>query len=222
MQLPGYRVNSDMDGHRIPVSYIDFIVNGQSLADLLEADRQDLVSMLRREDLLTEPPVGREIFNQFKRYRTLFHELTFRIPCRYEFRRVHIYGCPECGDLYCGSVTCQLTETPDKVIWSRFDDGREEYAGYMSEDKSYSSGDLYDLWMEKGRDYSVLDAFGLSDIEMDYIFISELRKGKIPLFPDADILRGRDVEIDFPEIGPFEFDKAEYLAAFERLRRTLH
>ncbi|HMV79746.1 MAG TPA: hypothetical protein PL048_16435 [Leptospiraceae bacterium] len=218
VQPPGYRSNSAMDGYRIPVSYIDFIVNGKSLADLLEADRRDLVSMLRAGDILTEPPAGRDIFNQFIRYPTLFYELTFRIPCRYEFRRVHLYGCPECGDLYCGSVTCQLIETPKTVIWKRFDDGREEFANYMSEDKSYNSGDLYDVWMERGRDYSVLDAFGLSDIEMDYMYMYELRTGKIPLSPDGDILRGDSVQIDFPEIGPYEFDRTEYLSAFNDLK----
>ncbi len=219
-QPSGARVNSAMDGYRQKAEYFDFIVSGKSLADLFEADRRDLVGMLTPENLHKEAPVGGQIFNYFKRPGTLLHELTFGLPCRYEYRRVHIYGCPECGDLGCGSVTMQLIETPATVIWQRFDDGREEYANYMSSDKSYTSGDLCDLWQQRGRDYSVLDAFGLSNIEMDYEYLWALKNGKIHLEADADIRRGEAVAIDFPEVGRFEFDKAEYLQAFENLRNN--
>lgn len=221
VQLPGARVNSAMDGHRQPAEYIDLIVNSHSLADIFEADRRDLVGMLTPCNLHTIAPVGREVFNKFKRSGQLVHELTFGLPCRYEYRRVHIYGCPECGDLGCGSVTMQLIETATTVIWQRFDDGREDYANYMSEDKSYNSGDLFDLWQSRGNNYSVLDAFGLSNIEMDYEYFYALKAGKIVPEPDADIRRGESVAIDFPEIGPFEFDKAAYLEAFAELRRNI-
>lgn len=219
-QPPGARVNSAMDGYRRPQQYYDFIVNGKSFADLFDVDQRDLVGLLTTEKLLSEPPEGHEIFNHFNRGLMLFHELTLKIPCRYEFRRVHIYGCPECGDLYCGSVTMQLLETPNSVIWQRFDNGREEVAGYMSPDKSYSSGNLYDLWLERNRDYSVLDAFGLSPLEMDYEFLGALKYGGVTLEADADIHRGANVVIDYPQVGPFEFDKANYLEVFEELKRS--
>lgn len=219
IQPKGARVNSAMDGYRQSKTYIDFIVNENSLADLFDVDKRDLISMLSVEDIRKLPPQGREIFDYFKRSGTLIHELTFQIPCRYEFRRVHIYGCPECGDLWCGNVTFQLIEKADTVIWQCFDNGREEYANYMSSDKSYNNGQLFELWQERNRDYSVLDAFGLSDIEMDYEYCYKLRTGQISLDKDADILRGDSVVIDFPEIGPFEFDKIEYLKAFEKLQQ---
>lgn len=218
IQPPGARVNSAMDGYRQSKTYIDFIVNGKSLADVFDIDKRDLISMLSIEDIQKEPPRGRDIFDHFKRYGTLIHELTFQIPCRFEFRRVHIYGCPECGDLLCGNVTFQLIEKPDTVIWQRFDNGREEYANYMSWDKSYNDGQLFEQWQERNRDYSVLDAFGLSDIEMDYEYCYYLRNGKISLDQDADIRRGDSIVMDFPDIGPFEFDKKEYLRVFNELK----
>lgn len=218
-QPPGARVNSAMDGYRRPQQYYDFLVNGKSLADMFDVDQRDLVGMLTPENLLTEPPVGREIFNHFNRGPMRIHELTLKIPCLYEFRRVHIYGCPECGDLYCGSVTMQLIETAHSVIWQRFDNGREELAGYMSPDKSYSSGNIYDLWLERNRDYAVLDAFGSSPLENDYEFLGELKYGQVILDAEAEIRRGNAVVIDHPEIGPFEFDKVAYLKAFEDLKR---
>lgn len=215
------RVNSAMDGYRRPFDYIDFLVNGKSLADIFDIDRRDLVGMLTRERVLEAAPVGREIFNHFHVAGRLFHELTLALPCCLEFRRVHIYGCPECGDLYCGSVTMQFLETPHSVIWQRFDNGREEIAPYMSPDKSYSNGNLYELWLERGRDYSVLDAFGLSALENDYEFFGELKYGNPGLDPGADLRRGAAVEIEYPQIGPFEFDRTAYLSAFETLRRTV-
>ena len=66
-QPPGARVNSAMDGYRRPQQYYDFLVNGKSLADMFDVDQRDLVGMLTPENLLTEPPVGREIFNHFNR-----------------------------------------------------------------------------------------------------------------------------------------------------------
>lgn len=221
VQPPGARVNSAMDGYRQKAEYIDFIVNGRSLADVFEIDQRDLVSMLTPQNLHAVAPVGREVFNRYKRSGQLVNELLLELPCRYEFRRVHIYGCPECGDLGCGSVTMQLIETPTTVIWQRFDDGREDYANYMSEEKSFNSGDLFDLWQARGHDYAVLDAFGLSNIEMDYEYLHALKSGKISPDPNADLHRGDSIVIDFPEIGPFEFDKAAYLAAFVVLRQNI-
>lgn len=47
VQPEGARKNMAMDGHRIGVDYIDFIVNGQSLADLCSVDQNDLTGFRR-------------------------------------------------------------------------------------------------------------------------------------------------------------------------------
>ncbi|MFO1479073.1 MAG: hypothetical protein U1F40_02600 [Turneriella sp.] len=220
-QPPNARVNSAMDGYRRPFDYIDFIVNGKSLADIFDVDQRDLVGMLTRERLLEPQPTDRDIFNHFHVTGRLFHELTLDLPCRLEYRRVHIYGCPECGDLYCGSVTMQILETPHSVIWQRFDNGREEIAPYMSPDKSYSNDVLYQLWLERGRDYTVLDAFGLSNLENDYEFMVELKYGNPALDPGGDLRRGAGVEIEYPHVGPFEFEKTAYMTALNSLRQQV-
>ncbi len=220
-QPPNARVNSAMDGYRRPFDYIDILVNGESLADIFAVDQRDLVGMLTRERLLEPAPVDSDIFNHFHVAGRLFHELALNLPCRLEYRRVHIYGCPECGDLYCGSVTMQILETPHSVIWQRFDNGREEIAPYMSPDKSYTSDRLYQLWRDRGRDYSVLDYFGLCDLENDFEFMGEMKYGNPALDPGADLRRGAAVEIEYAEVGPFEFEKTAYLAALSALKQSV-
>lgn len=214
----GARVNSSIDGYRKPFSYFDFIINGVSLADTFNVDQKDLVGMLSFDSLKQEPLSGSNIFNYFKRFGSIYYVLSLQLPCELEFRRVQIYGCPECGDLGCGNVTMQLIETKDMVIWQRFDNGNEEFANYMSLDKYYSDGSLYELWQERNRDYSILDAFGKSSREEDYEFIYDLKAGKVPHILDDDIHRGDYVTVDFPEVGPFEFDKGEYLKALQKLK----
>lgn len=205
-----------MDGFRRPLSYIDFIVNGKSLADLCRVDERDLVGMLQPEDL--ESPLDpHDVFNQFKRVGRLPRELSLEYPVLYEGRRVHIYGCPECGDLACGSVTMQILETANSVIWRQFDDGRENIAAYISEDKSIHGRDLLDLWLTRGKNYGILHAFAASEHELDYEFIHGFKNGRYVAEPDADLKPYAEMEVEYPEIGPYEFEKQDYLAVLRSL-----
>lgn len=52
-------------------------------------------------------------------------------------QRLELYICPECGDLGCGAITCDLTRSGDKITWSRF--GYENgYDEAMSDFESYA------------------------------------------------------------------------------------
>jgi hypothetical protein len=215
-QPAGARVNSAMDGYRRPREYIDILVNGRSLADLCDVDRRDLIGMLEPEDLKNPLP-SQDVFNMFKRMGRLPRELALEIPVLYENRRVHIYGCPECGDLECGSVTMQLLETPTSVIWQKFDDGREKIAAYITEDKSFHDTNLLDLWLTEGKNYGILHGFVASEHEYDYEFIYSYKNNKYIVERDADIRTDLTPTVDYPAVGPFEFEKSQYLAAWRDL-----
>lgn len=215
-QPAGARVNSAMDGYRRPRQYIDILVNGKSLADLCDVDQRDLIGMLEVEDLKTPLP-SQDVFNMFKRMGRLPRELALEIPVLYENRRVHIYGCPECGDLECGSVTMQLLETPDSVIWQKFDDGREKIAAYITEDKSFHGTNMLDLWHQEGKNYGMLHAFVTSEHEHDYEFIYSYEHNQYQVDRNGDIRTDLTPTVRYPAVGPFEFEKKQYLAVLREL-----
>lgn len=202
-----------MDGYRQPLEYLDFVINGVSLGDLCRVDERDLVGMLTPEALQTKFDL-KETFNPFARAGRLPLELGLVVPCSYQGRRVHLYGCPECGDLYCGSVTMQLIETEETVIWRAFDDGREKLAYNAGDHKSLLGTDLLDLWQAEGRNYGILQAYELSAWQYDYEFISAYKKGNVQVARDADLQNLVADELEYPGIGPFEFEKKEYLRLF--------
>jgi hypothetical protein len=91
-------------GGRTQREYLDFIVNGQSLADLIRAgdfigclgwgnsdwEKTNILQLLRKEQ-----------------------------PVTYS-GRVPILVCAECGDLGCGAVTVRIERTPSGIQWSDF------------------------------------------------------------------------------------------------------
>lgn len=84
--------------------YLDFIVNGNSLIEILEPS--DLIGCLG----WGRPEIEKHTIAQL---------LTKELP-EPESGRVPIYICPECGDLGCGAVTARICEEAESYIWSDF------------------------------------------------------------------------------------------------------
>ncbi len=215
-QPDGARQNTDMAGNRRPAEYIDFIVNGKSLGDLFEIDLRDLAGMVRLADF----PVGKNMpadpFDQFDLGRNRLQELTFRVPAYYERRRVHLYGCPECGDLECGNVTVQVVEKAHSVTWRNFDNNPPRLAAYMSSEKSRTGNKVFELWQKENRSYALLSAYAAHENEFDYVFLHDLKSGKL-VIDTGDVTDLGDApgdDIAYPAVGPFEFEKEAYLKAF--------
>ena len=62
-----------------------------------------------------------------------------------------IFVCPECGDLGCGAITCEVIREADTVVWQRF--GFEnDYDEKMSDFDSYSSIGLFRFDREHYRE----------------------------------------------------------------------
>lgn len=92
------------EGSRTGRRYLDFIVDGASLQDLLAAE--DLVTGLGCWPAAPE--------------RDSIEQLLVRRPPESPSGRVPIYVCGECGDLGCGAVTAKVERTPDGIRWSDF------------------------------------------------------------------------------------------------------
>ena len=91
-------------GGKTEQQYLDFVIDGQSLGDLLNvADRVGCLGWDAPE------------------YQTeLIAVLRLEKPSSLETGRAMIYVCPECGDIGCGAITVQIEETEHHFVWHRF------------------------------------------------------------------------------------------------------
>ncbi len=86
---------------------IDFIVNGQSLYELLGASKFDMVGRFSQEENLALNRESAEVF-KLKQAPDL------------ENGRCMLYVCSECGDIGCGAITIKISESSGIIEWSEF------------------------------------------------------------------------------------------------------
>jgi len=97
-------------------NYIDFIVSGKSLGEILGAENYDLIGNFGwTENVEYE----NEQISEF---------LKGKEPSL-ETGRIMFYVCAECGDISCGALTGKISETEKEIIWSEFayENNYEEY-----------------------------------------------------------------------------------------------
>lgn len=103
-------------------TYLDFIVDGRSLQELLQPG--DLIGCLGWGSADAE--------------RRSVQQLLLRAPSEIPSGRVALYVCPECGDLACGAITVRIEEGPDGFVWREFgfergyDEALQENTSYLS------------------------------------------------------------------------------------------
>src|SRR5215469_8669872 len=97
-------------------NYIDFIITGYSLKDILGYSSSDIITMLGWTNYIVDEM-------------STIEEFLKQIPPKLETGRTIIYGCPECGDFECGAITAEIIEINDKIIWRNFayENGVESY-----------------------------------------------------------------------------------------------
>ena len=98
-------LNADGDGKHERFT-VDFLVNEQSLYELLSAHRLDLVGRFSR---------GARVWNEESADIFLTKQ-----PADLENGRIMLYVCPECGDIGCGAITMNLTKSEDRYTWREF------------------------------------------------------------------------------------------------------
>lgn len=85
--------------------YLDFIVDGRSLEDMLETDRHPWLGRASRKVL-----------------EDLWGAALLLAEPAFAFGRVPLYLCKICGDLGCGADTVRIERTQDSFFWSAFAD----------------------------------------------------------------------------------------------------
>ena len=86
--------------------YLDFVVNGSSLFELVEAGRYDLVGVLGWGD---------------ERFAVDVRDALLLLrPPTLPSGRVPVFVCPECGGLGCGAIGARIDRDSDSIRWSDF------------------------------------------------------------------------------------------------------
>jgi len=98
--------------------YFDFIVSGQSLRDILNVSKSDLISPFGWFENKAEEKLAKQ-------------ELTLRQKTSLDTGRIMLYVCPECGDIACGAITAIIVDLGDRIVWKDF--GYETGNGGISE-----------------------------------------------------------------------------------------
>jgi len=88
-------------------NYIDFIVSGKSLGEILGAEKSDLIGNFGWTE---NTEYENEQISEF---------LKEKEPSL-ETSRIMFYVCAECGDIGCGALTGKISETENEIIWSEF------------------------------------------------------------------------------------------------------
>jgi hypothetical protein len=91
-------------GGKTERDYLDFVVAGESLRDML--DPGDFIGCLGW---------GSEEIEVHQIAQLLLQEMS-----ELSSGRIPIYICPECGDLHCGAVTVRVSKEADSFVWSDF------------------------------------------------------------------------------------------------------
>jgi hypothetical protein len=94
--------------------YLDFIISGQSLLDILGVSNLDFVT-----------PLALDIHSNYEK--ELTEIIATKRKSNLESGRVMLYICPECGDFDCGAITVHIEVSDNKIIWKDFayEDGIE-------------------------------------------------------------------------------------------------
>lgn len=94
------------DGSRTRREFLDFVVDGESLRDMLgESDRVGWLS-----DWRVPPSIAELLPDVPSRLESVIDGATQRL----------LYICPECGDEQCGAVTGVIVEEHDRIVWKEF------------------------------------------------------------------------------------------------------
>lgn len=95
-----------------PVTFLDFLVNGRPLRDLLDVP-EDWEEPLQGTTVLRDDWRPTAVTGYLDR-------LLGVLPGDYDDGRVSLLICPICGDLWCGALSMELIVSPRTVTWHKF------------------------------------------------------------------------------------------------------
>jgi len=116
--------------------YLDFNISGESLKEYLGISTDNSVT-----------PFG-WFLNKSEQSKAL-KEFRLQTKPHLADNRIEIYICNECGDIGCGSVTVQIHDRGEKIVWAKF-------AKQHNPDEISSLFDVEDLELERTSYFAAL------------------------------------------------------------------
>ena len=128
----------NVDTSTISGKYLDFNISGQSLKEYLGITKDSSVT-----------PFG-WFLNKNEQSKAL-KEFRLQTKPHLPDNRIEVYICDECGHIGCGSVTAQIHDKGDKIVWAKF-------ARQHNSDEVSSLFDVEDLEFERTSYFAALAA----------------------------------------------------------------
>lgn len=85
---------------------MDFLIDGKSLFEMARGPDLDLCGVLDRSRV------------EFSR--VAIARLLLESPALVPGGRQMLFVCPECGDLGCGAITCEVVREGELIVWRQF------------------------------------------------------------------------------------------------------
>lgn len=105
--------SKNFDNAQMSGKYLDFIISNQPLNKYLGFESKNIVT-----------PFG-WFLNKNEQIRIL-KEFRLQTKTKLPNNRIELYICPACGDIGCGSVTAQIFDKGDKILWTNFANQSDE------------------------------------------------------------------------------------------------
>jgi hypothetical protein len=106
-KLVNPRKPNNFDTSKISGQYLDFNISGQSLKKYLGIENDNSVT-----------PFG-WFLNKNEQSKSL-QQFRLQVRSHLPSNRVELYVCSDCGDISCGSVTAQILNMGNRIVWTKF------------------------------------------------------------------------------------------------------
>ena len=107
LHLNWVKLTDHFDKNIMSGQFLDYYISGISLQKYLGIDSKNIVTLLGWFLIKDEE---KRVLKEFK----------LQTKTQLPQNRIELYICGQCGDIGCGSITAQIFDKGDKIVWKNF------------------------------------------------------------------------------------------------------
>ena len=107
LHLNWIKVADDFDKNLMSGQFLDYYISGISLQKYLGIDSKNIVT-----------PFGWFVIKNAEQ--RILKEFRLQTKTQLPENRIELYIYGQCGDIRCGSITAQIFDKGDKIVWTNF------------------------------------------------------------------------------------------------------